>query len=188
MLGIVALAAAGAATYIVIAKPPIFDFINDKINGIITPKPYDGNLMPARDITGTWVSSLRGKGFQLYGQFVAGGATTKAYEDGDIELKIDKVEGNIASGQIRYTNMCAWAQTTAPVVGTITAPKQCTNSGFSPVSIRVSSSSLDFGKISTDGVTATMQGSYTTDIMSGTMTITTAYGVIKGEFHLVRQH
>jgi hypothetical protein len=187
VLGIVA-AAAAVTAYVVIAKPPMFDFITDKINSIVTPKPPIGNLTPARDITGTWISALNRKGFQLYGLFTTGPSTTKAYEDGNIELKIDKVEGNIATGQIRYTKMCAYAQTTAPVIGTITTPTKCApDSGFAPVSIRVSSSSLDFGTISTGAITTAMQGSFTTDIMSGTMTLTTEYGIIKGEFHLVRQ-
>lgn len=37
------------------------------------------------------------------------------------------------------------------------------------------------------GGSYTMQGNYTTDLISGTMTATVPpYGVIKGEFHLIR--
>ena len=164
--------------------------IEDKMNSIITPKPPIGNLTPVRDLRGTWVSSLQGKGLQVYGKFVTGPATTTVYEDGDMELVIDSVGNNIASGRIRYTNLCATGQTVAPKpVGTIAIPKQCTNdTGYSPISIRVSGSRLDFGTVVVDGTTASMQGNYTTDIITGTATVTLpAYGVLKGEFHLNRK-
>ena len=41
--------------------------------------------------------------------------------------------------------------------------------------------------VAAGGATFTMQGNYTTDIISGTMTATVSpYGQIKGEFHLMR--
>lgn len=185
---IILVLAAGTVTYIVVKKPLMFSFIEEKIKTIITPKPPIGDLTPSRDLRGTWVSSLSGKGMQLYGQFLTAGATTKVYENGDIELKIDKVENNIASGQIRYYNVCGYGETRVPDYGTVSVPKfRIKDTGFKPVQIRVSATSVDFGTISVGGVTATMQGSFTTDIMSGTMTTTTSYGVVKGEFHLIRK-
>lgn len=178
---------AGFVTYMVVAKPPMYRYIEEKIKNIITPNAPIGNLTPARDLRGTWTSSLRGKGIQLYGKFATGPGTTKIYENGDIELKINSVENNIASGKIRYTNLCAWGETSVPGYGTISVPKTCGNTGFQSIQIRVSGSRLDFGTISVSGATATMQGNYTTSLMSGTMTLTTSYGVIKGEFHLIKK-
>ncbi|MDD5626094.1 MAG: hypothetical protein PHG83_02935 [Patescibacteria group bacterium] len=182
--------AVGAITYVAVKKPLMFGFVDKKLDSIVTPKPPIGNLTPTRDLRGIWKSSLVGKGVQVYGKFTTGPGITTVYEDGDMELIIDSVENNIASGKVRYTNLCAWGQTVAPKpLGTISVPKQCTeDSGYRPIAIRVSGSALDFGTVVTDGATFTMQGSYTTDIMTGSATVTIpAYGVLKGEFHLMRQ-
>jgi hypothetical protein len=171
-------------------KPLMFNFIDQKMKSIITPKPPIGNLTPVRDLRGTWVSSLSGKGLQVYGKFTTGSAITTVYEDGDMELVIDAVTNNIASGKVRYSNLCATGQTVAPKpVGTITIPKQCTkDTGYRPLTIRVSGSRLDFGTFVVGGVTTVMQGTYTTDIITGSATVTLpAYGGLKGEFHLMRK-
>lgn len=182
--------------YVAVKKPPMYRFIEDKIRSIITPKPPIGELTPTRELEGTWVSSLSGKGFQLYGQFSVPNGTAKVYEDGDMELKIDRVENNIAYGEVRYSNMRAYGDATVSVPGggTISTPIQIAcapDTGFIPTQIRVSGSALDFGTINFSGGTFTMQGTYTTDLMSGTMTTTISAGggsgVIKGEFHLNRK-
>ena len=167
--------------------PSTLQSVEQKIQAIITTKPPIGNLTPARDLRGTWTSSIRGKGIQLYGQFATGPGTTTVYEDGDVTLIIDTAENNVASGTIRYTNLCSTGSTAVPGYGNISVPKQCTaDSGARAIKIRVSGSRLDFGTISAGGGTFSMQGNFTTDIISGTMTTTTSYGVIKGEFHLNR--
>jgi hypothetical protein len=190
-VAVLIIAGLGAASIVYIAakEPALFDLIEQKLESIVTPKAPIGNLTPTRDLEGMWVSSLSGKGLQVYGQFAVAGGTTKIYEDGDIELKVDKVEDNIASGQIHFYNMCGYGQSTVPNVATVTIPRTCfPDFGWQPVQIRVSSTALDFGTINTGELTATMQGSYTTDLMSGTMTINLpAYGVVKGEFHLMRK-
>jgi len=163
------------------------DLVPEKIKSIITPKAPIGNLTPVRDLRGTWVSSLRGKGMQNYGSFNTGPAKTQIYQEGDIELVIDSVSGNIASGTFRYINLCTWGKSTAPKIPAISVPKKCNSTGASPIQIRVSGSRLDFGTVSAGGVNATMQGNYTTDLISGSTTATVSpYGVIKGEFHLIR--
>lgn len=176
--------------YIVKEKPLMFRFVEEKLKSIITPKPPIGDLTPVRDLRGTWKSSLSKKGIQVYGKFTTGPGITTVYEDGDMELIIDSVKNNIASGKVRYTNLCVTVQTVAPKpIGTITVPKQCTKDlGYTPIAIRVSGSALDFGTVTVSGATATMQGTYTTDIITGSMTVTLpAYGVLKGEFHLSRK-
>lgn len=170
-------------------NPSVSSLIDSKLKSIVTPKPpLVGNLTPARDLRGTWKSSLAGKGLQVFGKFTTGPAVTTVTEDGDMELIIDSVVNNIASGKVRYTNLTATAVATVPKLKTITTKTGQKDTGYLPISIRVSGSALDFGTIKTAGVTFVMVGSYTTDIMSGTATITLpAYGVLKGEFHLMRQ-
>lgn len=191
LLIILGLIGAGVGiVYIAKEKPLMFKFVEDKLKSIITPKPPIGDLTPARDLKGTWKSSLAGKGLQVYGKFTTGPAVTTVYEDGDMELIIDSVKNNIASGKIRYTNLSAWGQTVAPKpIGTINVPKiYVKDSGYMPATIRVSGSALDFGKITVSGATVNMQGGYTTDIMTGSATVNLpGYGVLKGEFHLNRQ-
>ncbi len=169
-------------------QPLMFRFIEEKINSIITPKPPIGDLALVRDLRGTWKSSLAGKGIQVYGKFTTGPGIATVYEDGDMELIIDSVINNIASGKVRFTNLCATAQATIPKLKTITTKKCTPDTGYLPMGIRVSGSALDFGTVSIPGAAASMQGTYTTDIITGSMTVTLpAYGALKGEFHLMRQ-
>jgi len=188
---VVILISAIGVMYLIKTKPLMFQFVTEKIDSIITPKPPLNGLTPARDLRGIWRSSLSGKGLQLYGKQTLYGSITNMYEDGDIELIINDVQNNIAVGTMRYINLCSWAETTVTIPGAervINVPKTCiADTGPQEINIRVSSSALDFGTISIDGVTATMQGSYTTDIMSGSMTITMPSGVLKGTFNLSRQ-
>lgn len=169
--------------------PNLPELVSEKINSIITGKPPIGNLSVARDLKGTWVSSLKGKGIQLFGKFSTGPGTTSIYESGDVELVIKEVSNNVATGTIKYTNLCTWGSTTIPSLPTISIPKQCvSHTGTNPISIRVSGTKLDFGTIKSKEATFTMQGSYTTDIISGTTTTTLpSYGVIKGTFNLMRK-
>jgi len=183
---IIAALALGAVFYVG-TNSSLVNTIEQKLKDIITPSPPIGNLTPARDLTGTWVSSLRGKGIQLYGKFPTAGGTAVVYEDSDITLKINSVSGNTATGTIAYSNMCSWGSITVSGFGKVSTPKTCMNFGAQAINIRVSGSRLDFGTASAAGATVTMQGSYTTDIMSGTMTMTSSYGLIKGEFHLIRK-
>jgi len=171
-------------------KPLMFRFIEDKLKSIVTPKPPIGDLTPVRDLRGTWKSSLSGKGVQVYGKFATNPGTTTVYEDGDMELVIDSVTNNIASGKARYTNLCVNGQVVMPKpLASITIPKKCTkDTGYSPIEIRVSGSRLDFGAYDISGGTFIMQGNFTTDIITGSATVNLpAYGALKGEFHLSRQ-
>ena len=67
-------------------------------------------------------------------------------------------------------------------------PKKCGSQEPVAVEIGVSSSGLDFGTVKSGDVVASMQGSYTSDIMSGTMGIMLiGYGEVRGRFNLMRQ-
>ncbi|OGY23451.1 MAG: hypothetical protein A2172_04485 [Candidatus Woykebacteria bacterium RBG_13_40_15] len=188
VLGLIA-GVVAVGMYVAGGPSPLLKSVEQKLKSIKVPTPLIGNLTPARDLRGTWTSSIRGKGLQLYGKFATGPGTTTIYEEGDITLIINKVSGNTASGTIRYTNLCSTGSTAVPGYGNITVPKQCTaDTGASPINIRVSSSRLDFGTVSAGGGTFSMQGNFTTSLISGTMVATTPYGDIKGEFHLMRAH
>lgn len=191
---------AGIVTAFVVHNPGFFDnfarrdipsfvkTVEKKLGSIHTPTSHlTGSLSAARDLRGTWHSSISGKGFQLYGRFNTGPGITTVYEDGDITLIITAMGNGFASGTIQYTNICAQASTWVPTYGNVTGPAQCGNYGAQPITIGVSGSRLNFGTINTNGASFTMGGSYTTNIMSGTMTMTTGYGVVKGEFHLIRR-
>ncbi|MFA4931042.1 MAG: hypothetical protein WC570_04225 [Patescibacteria group bacterium] len=191
IIGVVIIVTIGVV-YLASSQPTMLQSVTDKINSIITPKAPIGTLTPARDLRGVWKSSLTGKGLQLYGKFDLPGTVTDIYEEGDIELIINDVVDNIAYGTMRYTNICAWGTTTVTIPGeerVFPVPKTCySNQEYGDVQIKISSSALDFGTISSDGITTTMQGTYTSDLMSGSMTMTyLPYGVIKGEFKLSRQ-
>lgn len=174
--------------YVVTEQPLMFRFIEEKLNGIITPTPPIGIAPAVRDIRGTWKSALSGKGMQIYGKIVAGPSITTLYEDGDMEIVIDAVNGNVASGTIRYTNMCVTSLTTAPKIQPINL-KQCfADTGYRPLTIRIDGPALDFGTVIVQGATVTMRGTYLTNIMTGSMTVTMpGYGEMKGEFHLMRK-
>ncbi|MDQ7814592.1 MAG: hypothetical protein RDU25_02210 [Patescibacteria group bacterium] len=180
----------GVAVFFVATQTTWLDKVTDKMKSIIIPKPSIGKLTPARDLRGTWISSLTGKGVQLYGKFETGNGVTDVYEDGDIELIIEDVEGNTATGQMRLYNVCAYGQSKFPApVGTISVPKRCFQDvGSGPVSIEVSASNVDFGTFSSGNISWEMRGTYTTDLMKGTIaTYVEPYGAIKGEFHLMRK-
>jgi hypothetical protein len=169
-------------------RPPWFDLVDEKLKSIITPQAPIGNLTPARDLRGTWKSSLAGKGLQVYGKIEAGPSVTTIYEDGDMELIIESVEDNVASGKIRFTNLCATSLTTVPNIKPISVKKCEADSGYLPQTIRVSSSALDFGATAIPGATVNIQGSYLTDVITGTMTVDMeGYGTLKGVFNLSRQ-
>jgi len=180
------------ASYLAIFQPRWLDEVDGRLRSIITPNPPLGNITPARDLTGVWVSSLPGKGLQLYGQFEMPGSVTTLYEDGDMELQIDSVDGNIAYGAIRYNKMCSWGMSTVTLgkeKKTFNVPKTCfPDTGFMPLEMRVSGSAIDFGRVVTNDVSTNMQGTFTTDMISGSMTIDyPAYGELKGVFKLSRK-
>ena len=182
--------AVGGLIYIYKApnKPPMLQYVEDRLKSIIIPKAPIGTLTPTRDLKGVWKSSLANKGVQLFGRFEFGDAVTAIHEEGDMELIIESVDNNIASGTMRFTNLCVNSLTTAPNITPMSLENCAPDSGYLPVSIVVSASSLDFGTQVVDGATITMSGTYTTDIMTGAMSaVVPDAGEIKGRFYLFRQ-
>src|SRR3990167_9476271 len=122
VLGLIA-GAVVAGVYVTGGNSDLLKSVEQKLKSIITAKPPIGNLTPARDLRGTWTSAIRGKGIQLYGQFATNPGTTKIYEDGDVELIVNTLAGNTASGTMRYTNLCSYGETTVPGYGTVSVPR-----------------------------------------------------------------
>ena len=168
-------------------KPEWFQFIDEKLHSIHIPLPQIGIFAPDLGLVGTWKSSTAGKGLELFGEFTTGPIYTTVYEDGDIEIIINSVKGNTASGEIRYPKLCASATTTAPKMKPITVSKCADDSGYLPLSISVSKNTLYFNTVIVNGAKVTMQGTYSTDVMTGSMMANVLpYGVIKGVFNLNR--
>jgi len=172
-------------------KYPILNLIEQKLSMIHTPKPPIGNLTQARDITGTWKSSLPGKGIQLYSKLANSVNTISTYKEGDMELTIDPAVNNVALCKIRYTNLKTWGVIVMPNPlgkGNVTTnvPTQNLPDEEINTQINISSSHLDFVNFAAGGVRYSMQGNYTTDIISGTITADAGGGTLKGEFHLMR--
>jgi hypothetical protein len=169
------------------AESVMSQLVDEKLESINTPAPPIGSLTPVRDLRGTWRSSLTGKGMQVYGSLATGPGTTKIYENGDIELIIKSIEDNVASGEMRFINLCANVTVSAPQISPITTKNCMPNGGYFPARIKISGTRLDFGSGTASGVSYSMQGNYTTDIIYGTMTIALpSYGDLKGEFNLTR--
>lgn len=177
---------AGVA-YLGLARPPIVSYVEDRLRNTTPIEAPIGDITPTRDLRGTWVSSLPGKGLELFGQYTAGDATVTVYQDGDIELQIEALEGNTAVGYMRLFNVCTSGLVAGPQ-GSSAIPETCMDTGVQPIVIHVTGSRLDFGTITAGGVTTTMQGNYTADLISGTVSAPLPpYGKIEGLFHLMRQ-
>jgi len=157
----------------------VYDQFNNLTNQSEPPNYY-----------GTWVSANPGQAIYLFGQFkTPGDALTTIYEQGDMELMIDKVEKDSVSGTMRISNFCASGFTTAPVVGEVIIPKTCVpDSGTNPIKIPINDYKLEFGTVKVGDITADMSGAIANDVIYGTMTIKyQPYGDIKGTFMLQRQ-
>ena len=163
-------AAVSLAAYIALAQPDLPEVIDARLRSIgITSSPI-GDITPARDLRGTWASSLSGKGVQLYGTGTAPqGGTVRVYVEADWVLRVDAVEGNVARGVVRVLNYTYYGEVTGvPGVGTIAIPRQkLPDTDFQPTSFRVTGSALDFGSVAVGGAVAIVQGSFTEDLIHG---------------------
>jgi hypothetical protein len=167
-----------------------------------TPNIVRTHLAPVRDLQGVWFSALRGRGLEVSGRFSVGPAVGQFTETGDITLKVNAVSGGALIGTIQYTGLVVSGSIMIPSVDgspSMSVPISRTpegNTGAMPIRIAVSGSRLVFPTIHASGITFTMSGSYTTDIMTGSMTANLALpgyesfrfaGVLTGSFRLMRQ-
>lgn len=182
------------AVYIQTQRPGLFGSAETKVRSV-ADEVLPGQLAPARDLRGTWASSLSGKGIQIYGEgHGTQGGTVRVYYDADFVLRITSVEDNVAHGEARMFNGTLYGEVTdVPAVGTIPVPRQeFPDSGFQPMTIRVHGSSLDFDTLSVAGITVTMSGTFVEDGIvgwggGGNSTMAGYGGVVtKAELHLTR--
>jgi hypothetical protein len=162
--------AVSVAAYVALAKPDLPEYIDARLRSIgVTSAPI-GDITPARDLRGTWASSLSGKGVQLFGTGVSPqGGNVRVQAQADWILRVDSVEDNVATGAVRMLNYTSSGEVTGvPGVGTIAIPRQTLpDTEFQPVTFRVTGSALDFGSIAVGGAAATVQGSFTEDFITG---------------------
>lgn len=179
------------AVYMQTQQPQVFESVEAKIRSVL----HMEGLTPARDLRGTWASSLSGKGIRMYGEgHGTQGGTVKVYDDADFVLRIDSVEGNVARGAARMFNETLYGEVTGvPMVGTIPIPRQTPpDTGFQPVTIRVEGSSLVFETVSVGGISVGMNGTFVEDNLvgwgGGGNATMAGYGgvVVKVEMNLTR--
>jgi len=170
------------------------------------------DLSPARDLRGTWFSSLQGKGYQVAGELsVAGSGTAQIVENGNIRLVIKSVVAQKVGTTTMYRAHGTITLSLKELVETVTVttakgPKRFppqkipvnAAGASSPVVLNVSSSRVNLPPVKIAGATISLAGSFTTDLMSGTMTQTiggssgipgiagTLLRPLRGSFHLMR--
>lgn len=89
-------------------------------------------------------------------------------------------------------NEMLWGEVTGvPLVGTIPIPRQTfPDTGFQPMTIRVSGSSLEFPSLTVGGITVKMNGTFVSDGIvawgGGTGNVAGATVTVKTEMHLTR--
>ena len=162
--------------------------IEDKLHTIYMKQlgRSDPTLAPARDLRGVWASAIWGQGMQLSGTTKTADGSSSIQSNGDIEIKIDRVENGVAYGTVHYFNMSMSGQTVTPMQ-TITIPKFHTkDSDPTDVQIKIDGSHCSYGPIIVGDTTSTMQGNFSENIISGTLTLTSSYGPINGTFNLKR--
>lgn len=160
----------GGAAYLAVVRPDLAPAVYQRLREAGLPVPPIGNITPARDLRGTWSSSLTGKGFQMFGTGTAPqGGLVRVFVDADVILRIDRVEDNIATGEARWLNHTTYGEVTGvPIVGTISIPRQTLpDTAFQPITFRVTGSALDFGTVIAGGAVATLQESFTEDMLTG---------------------
>ena len=162
-----------------------------------------GGLSPGRDLRGTWASPLSGKGYQLTGRLVQGPATGALSEHGDIRLQITKVVAEKvgvttdykAYGTMTFSKLVLTETVTvATAKGLKTSPPQTIVQGGatakSRVVLSVSGTRLHVAFIAPWARAVTMQGTFTSDLMRGTLTKQYAgpgaKTTLSGQFQLVR--
>jgi hypothetical protein len=143
---------------------------------------------PASDnvLVGTWVSSVKGKGMQASGEVKISGATSKFNLSGDVEVSIQKVVGNTASGTITFNNLCSIKTVSVPGKDDVSEPPQCINGSSKPVELQINGNAISFQSQAETGANISFTGNYANDSVSGTFTRESSYGKMDGTFNLVR--
>jgi hypothetical protein len=151
-----------------------------------TPNTSIGNSTQANDLIGTWVSSVQGKGMQGSGNLTISGVAVQINFTGDVDLVIQKVENNIATGTLAFTNFCSSKVTSVPGKPDVIGQAQCLSGNKVPAYLQIDGNKITYTGETILGASVTLNGTYTSDSISGTFTRTSSYGNINGTFNLVR--
>jgi len=156
---------------------------SNQINPVATES---ANSKTENDLIGTWVSTTKDKGMQGSGKIVLPKSTTQFSISSDISLVITKVENNIGSGTVSYTNLCTTETTTFTEKPATTKNLPCVSAAGKPVEVHIDGNKVSLaGKTSTDA-DISFTGSYTNDTMSGTVVVKGTYGDMTGTFSLTK--
>ena len=143
-----------------------------------------------KSLAGTWDSSVKGKGMQGSGEIITANANTKINVTGDVNLVIEKVENNIASGTISYNNVCYTLVISMPGKSDISEPSKCISISSKQIEAKITDNTISSGGNSDDNDNVSLLGNYTNNTISGTFTKTISVGKfdekISGTFNLAR--
>ena len=152
-----------------------------------TLNPGATNSTASNGLVGTWVSTTKDKGMQGTGKIVLPKSTTQFTISGDVNLVISKVENNIGTGTISYTNLCT-TETTTYTTGKAASTKKlpCERASGKPVQIKIDGNKITAtAKTSTDA-DISFTGNYTNSVISGTVVVKGTYGDMTGTFSLTK--
>ena len=140
----------------------------------------------SNDLVGTWVSTTPGKGMQGTGTITLPKSTTNFSISGDVNLVITKVENNIGSGTISYSNLCTTETTTYTTKPAVTKKLPCTSAAGKPIEVNIDGNKVTFNGQTSTGADISFTGSYTNDTSSGTVVVKGTYGDMTGSFSLTK--
>ena len=140
----------------------------------------------SNDLVGTWVSTTPGKGMQGTGTITLPKSTTNFSISGDVNLVITKVENNIGSGTISYSNLCTTETTTYTTKPAVTKKLPCTSAVGKPIEVAIDGNKVTFNGQTSTGADISFTGSYTNDTSSGTVVVKGTYGDMTGSFSLTK--
>ena len=142
------------------------------------------------NLVGNWVSAVIGKGMQGSGKITVGRTTADINVSGDISLKIDKVENNVASGTVTYNNLCYTSiRSTTSKTTPAQAPK-CVSGISKTIQAQITGDKLTIQGQTILGVNLAYEATYTNNDITGTFSRTGSNDKINenfsGTFNLFR--
>lgn len=137
------------------------------------------NSTSSDELVGAWASSVQGKGMQGSGKVVFQGTSYQINFTGDVNLNIQKVENNVGTGTIAFSNLCL---TTTGV----NKKAQCLKSYTESAVMQIVGNTINFTGQTVLGANLSLTGIYTNDSISGTFVRTSTSGKINGTFDLIR--
>jgi hypothetical protein len=144
------------------------------------------NPISTSGLIGTWVSSVPKKGMQGSGKGTLNGTNYKINFTGDINLVVQKVENNVGTGTITFSNLCLVATVTTPGKPDVVRPAQCLKSYTEPAVMQINGNAIKYTGPTVLGASISLTGTYTNDSFSGTFERTSTSGTANGTFDLTR--